>query len=191
MARSNPSPVVAVLRREQSNSLDLYLRYKGYHWNVAGALFRELHLLFDEHAERVLASVDELAERQRILGAGAAYSIDDLRRSSTLPEEHALPATPRAMIDRLLVGHRVILDGLHEGFRAAETHSDPGSGELFARLIAQHEKMEWFLRESVAELPAASEQSEARATVLAEKSALSHPATWAHPIGGIPERPIT
>ncbi len=36
------------------------------------------------------------------------------------------------------------------GFRAAEDHDDPGSADLFARIVRNHEKMEWFLREILA-----------------------------------------
>jgi DNA-binding ferritin-like protein len=103
--------------------------------------------LFDEHASVVLETIDALAERQRMLGAPAEYSLSALRERSALPAEVGpLPDTPE-MLRRLLVGHRVILEGMRQGFKAAEAAEDPGTADLFARFLQAHEKMEWFLRE--------------------------------------------
>ena len=38
------------------------------HWQTYGPLFRDLHLMFDEFAEAVLESLDEVAERVRMIG---------------------------------------------------------------------------------------------------------------------------
>jgi starvation-inducible DNA-binding protein len=151
--------VLAHLVREEANAVQLYLQYKGYHWNVAGPLFRDLHLLFDEHAKEVFETIDPLAERQRVLGAAAPYRSEDLRAASSLPPEHGLPDTPREMVDRLLAAHRVVIDGMREGFKAAELDGDPGSADLFARFVQAHEKMGWFLRELAAPVRAPTEES--------------------------------
>jgi starvation-inducible DNA-binding protein len=160
MPRVRSSGVVAHLLREQANAVQLYLQYKGYHWNVAGPLFRELHLLFDEHASMVLDTIDPLAERQRMLGAAASYTLGDLSQAATLGHEAGLPGTTRGMVERLLAAHRRIIDGMHEGFKAAELEGDPGSADLFARFVQAHEKMEWFLRELASEVPLAPEDVE-------------------------------
>lgn len=148
--KSEGSPIVIEhLIREQANATRLYLRYKGYHWNVAGPTFRDLHLLFDEHAAGVLDTVDALAERQLMLGAGAGFSLEFLRRHSSLGEDADLPSTPREMIESLLDGHRRIIEGMKLGFRAADEEGDPGSADLFARFLQVHEKMAWFLRKAL------------------------------------------
>jgi len=190
MARTTVSPVIGHLRREQANAIELYLQYKGYHWNVAGPLFRELHLLFDEHAATVFETIDTLAERQRMLGAAAPYTLEEVRRAATLPAERDLPGTPREMLERLLTAQRIVIDGLHDGFKAAEVQGDPGSADLFARFVQAHEKMEWFLREQAYDRPPVSEATESRSSKASEKSALGHAATWSHPAGPIPERSL-
>jgi len=152
MARTRPSSVLSHLLREQANAVQLYLQYKGYHWNVTGPRFRDLHLLFDEHAGTVFEMIDALAERQRMLGARAPYTMSEMGTATSLPKETSLPDTPRAMIDRLLAAHRSILEGMHRGFEAAEADSDPGTADLFAGYLRAHEKMEWFLRELISEV---------------------------------------
>src|SRR5207253_2257630 len=61
------NPVVAALQREQASALVLYLNYKKYHWLTFGPNFRDLHLLFEEHATQVLDTVDEFAERSLMI----------------------------------------------------------------------------------------------------------------------------
>jgi starvation-inducible DNA-binding protein len=141
------TPVLSSLRREQANAVQLYLQYKGYHWNVAGPQFRDLHLLFDEHAKEVLDTIDPLAERQRILGAPAEYSLEALRRLAVLGGETRAPESPKEMVERLLDSHRLVLRGLRSGVELATRAGDPGSADLFTRCTLAHEKMEWFLRE--------------------------------------------
>src|SRR4026209_1625866 len=62
------SPVVQELRRQVANAFVLYVNYKHYHWQTFGPLFRDLHKLFDELAGEVFGTIDELAERIRMIG---------------------------------------------------------------------------------------------------------------------------
>jgi starvation-inducible DNA-binding protein len=147
MERKEKPSVVDALRREQANAVQLYLQYKGYHWNVAGPMFHDLHTMFDENATHVLETIDELAERQRILGAPAEYTLEQLRRSSSLDVEEKLPSNPKEMVERLVASHRLMIRDMKKGFELADEHGDPGSADLFTRIVQLHEKMEWFLRE--------------------------------------------
>ena len=57
------SDVVEHLQKQVANAFILYSNYKHYHWQTFGPLFRDLHLLFDEFAKEVLATIDDFAER--------------------------------------------------------------------------------------------------------------------------------
>jgi DNA-binding ferritin-like protein len=65
------SPVVEHLQRQVANALVLYLNYKHYHWQTYGPMFRDLHVLFDEFATAVLDTLDDFAERVRMIGQGS------------------------------------------------------------------------------------------------------------------------
>jgi starvation-inducible DNA-binding protein len=153
MDRKEASAVIETLRREQANAVQLYLQYKGYHWNVFGPSFHDLHLLFDTHATQVFETIDELAERQRILGAPAEYTLEAMRAASNLVVEAKVPPTPREMVEHLVASHRRVLTTLKSGFELADQRGDPGTADLFARTIQLHEKMEWFLREILEKAP--------------------------------------
>src|SRR4030095_12236389 len=66
--------VVNHLQRQVAHAFVLYINYKHYHWHTYGPLFRDLHLLFDEFAEAVLGTLDEFAERIRMIGQDPIFS---------------------------------------------------------------------------------------------------------------------
>ena len=127
--------------------MQLYLQYMGYHWNVAGPLFHDLHTMFDENAKQVMETIDGLAERQRILGALAEYTLEQLKRSSTLMVEQKIPTNPKEMVERLVASHRLVIQDMKKAFELADVQRDPGTADLFTRIVQIHEKLEWFLRE--------------------------------------------
>ncbi len=140
-------PVLDHLRREEANAVRLYLQYKGYHWNVGGPLFHDLHTLFDAHAKEVFEMIDALAERQRMLGGAADYTLEVLGAESTVIGDARLPGSPREMVERLLSSHRTAIRGLKEGIETAARSGDPGSADLLTGFLQAHEKMQWFLTE--------------------------------------------
>lgn len=153
MEPHHPTTLIECLRHEQANAVQLYLQYKGYHWNVAGPQFHDLHLMFDEHATQVLETVDPLAERLRILGAPAPYDLDSLSRASQLSVDARRPANGLEMAEHLLEAHRHIIRGLRAGFELSTELRDPGTADLLTRCLLAHEKMEWFLRELLEHRP--------------------------------------
>ena len=46
----------------------LYLKTKNFHWHVSGPHFRDYHLMFDEQADQIFATTDDIAERVRKIG---------------------------------------------------------------------------------------------------------------------------
>ena len=76
---NNPtSDVVEHLQRQVANAFVLYANYKHYHWQTFGPLFRDLHLMFDEFAQAVLATVDDFAERLRMIGQDPIFRPDEI-----------------------------------------------------------------------------------------------------------------
>ena len=70
-----------------------------YHWQTYGPLFRDLHKLFDEFAHDVLGTLDELAERVRMIGQDPpGHLLDATDLASVSPG--APGATMRDMLRR-------------------------------------------------------------------------------------------
>src|SRR5439155_24874151 len=57
-----------------ADAFALYVKTKNFHWHLAGSHFRHYHLLFDEHADAIFASIDIMAERVRRLGGTTIHN---------------------------------------------------------------------------------------------------------------------
>ena len=64
--------LAALLNQTLADTADLYSQTKQAHWNVKGRDFYQLHLLYDELAEKLEEPLDLVAERVVLLG-GYAY----------------------------------------------------------------------------------------------------------------------
>ncbi|MBA3433352.1 MAG: DNA starvation/stationary phase protection protein Dps, partial [Actinobacteria bacterium] len=76
--------LVELLNARLADSFDLYSQLKQAHWNVKGSDFIQLHVLYDDVAERVLGYVDEIAERATALGGLALGTVRMAADATTL-----------------------------------------------------------------------------------------------------------
>ena len=140
------SPVVQALRRQSANAFVLYANYKHYHWQTYGPLFRDLHKLFDKFADEVLATLDEFAERVRMIGQDPPAHL--LEAADIASVARAAPhSTMREMIEEANRNALVVVGEMRQGARLADEHDDPGTVDLFSRSVQIHEKQEWWLRD--------------------------------------------
>ena len=49
ISKDDRQSVAEALKHVLADSYTLYLQTHNFHWNVTGPLFRELHLMFEEH----------------------------------------------------------------------------------------------------------------------------------------------
>jgi starvation-inducible DNA-binding protein len=63
-----------------ADTFALYVKTKNFHWHVSGPHFRDYHLLLDEQAAQIEASVDILAERVRKIGGTTIRSIGHIAK---------------------------------------------------------------------------------------------------------------
>jgi starvation-inducible DNA-binding protein len=140
-------PVVQHLQREVANAFVLYANYKHYHWQTFGPMFRDLHLMFDEFAERVLGSIDELAERVRMIGQDLqSVQLKQFQQAATIQSAQA-GQNMREMVEQADQNLLVVIKDMREAARIADDSNDPGTVDLFSKLVQIHEKDEWFLRQ--------------------------------------------
>lgn len=140
------SPVVRDLRRQVANAVVLYLNYKHYHWQTYGPLFRDLHKLFDRFAEDVLEGLDPLAERVRMIGQDPpAHPIEALDIATVaVAAPHSTMRDMAEEADRNLL---VVIKEMRSAAKTADEHGDPGTVDLFSKLVQVHEKHEWWIRD--------------------------------------------
>jgi starvation-inducible DNA-binding protein len=140
------NPVVEHLQRQVANALVLYLNYKHYHWQTYGPMFRDLHLLFDEFAKAVLDTIDEFAERVRMIGQDPVASPQEMLSAASV-KVAAQGQTVRQMIQEADTNLLTVIKEMRAAVRAADEQDDPGTVDLFSRFVQIHEKHEWWLRD--------------------------------------------
>jgi starvation-inducible DNA-binding protein len=140
------SPVVEALNRQVANAFVLYANYKHYHWQTFGPLFRDLHKLFDRLASDVLGTLDELAERVRMIGQNpTAHLLEASDIATVIPA--APHSTMKEMVEEADRNLLVVIKEMRQGAKTADEHDDPGTVDIFSKLVQIHEKHEWFMRE--------------------------------------------
>ena len=140
-------PVVQHLKRQVANAFVLYANYKHYHWQTFGPLFRDLHLMFDQFANEVLETTDDMAERIRMIG----QDVDNvqLKQMQEAASAHSSVAgqSVREMIEEADANSLMVIKDIREAAKIADEANDPGTVDLFSKIVQIHEKQEWFLRQ--------------------------------------------
>src|SRR5437763_6969133 len=88
----------AALNALLADTFALYVKTKNFHWHVSGPHFRSYHLLLDEQAEQIGASIDELAERVRKIGGTTIRSIGYIARLQRVRDNDEDFVAPRSML---------------------------------------------------------------------------------------------
>ncbi len=128
-----------------ADTYTLYLKTHGYHWNVEGPHFQQLHDQFMEQYTEMWTAVDELAERVRALGHYAPVSYADMAKLSSLEEETSQPNW-QEMVVNLAKGHEQVAKSARDVLRVAEDIGDDATADVVGPRITLHEKTAWMLR---------------------------------------------
>ncbi len=143
----NRAAVGEILNRALADESVLYTKTRNYHWNVTGRLFYSLHKLLEEQYTALAESIDEVAERARILGVPAIGTMQEFLKVATLKEKPGDHPDAETMIRNLVADHEQIIRNLR-GFvdATAEKHHDTGTSDFLTAKMEEHEKMAWMLR---------------------------------------------
>src|SRR5476651_537927 len=81
--------------------------YKKSHWQVSGATFYQLHLLYDKHYEEQSAIVDAIAERIQLLGGVTIAMAADVAETTQIPRPPKGREEVPVQLSRLLDAHQI------------------------------------------------------------------------------------
>lgn len=130
-----------------ADSFVLYVKTKNFHWHLSGPHFRSYHLLFDEHAEGILESIDPLAERLRKIGAATLKGITNISQLATLKDDTDEFVSAEEMVARLLADNKKVAKTLREAIETCDENKDAATSDLLAKLLDETERRVWFLFE--------------------------------------------
>ena len=119
-----------------------YMNVRGFHWNIKGNKFFELHVKFEELYNDLQIKIDEIAERVLTLGETPMHSFAEyLEQSEITPVTNTSDSegTVTSVLDSfktVIIKQRAILD-------TSANADDEGTNSLMSDYISQQEKLVW------------------------------------------------
>ena len=119
-----------------------YQNVRGFHWNIKGEKFFELHLKFEELYNDLFNKIDEVAERILTLGEVPNHNFTDYQSISEIKESNdtsdGLSAVGQILtsFQKIIAKQRVILE-------LSGDINDEGTNSLMSDYIREQEKLVW------------------------------------------------
>jgi len=119
-----------------------YQNTRGYHWNIKGEKFFELHLKFEELYNDLLLKIDEVAERILTLGGSPAHNYSDYRKVAGIKESKQVSDGVTA-VKEILAAFSAVIAMQRELLELSADANDEGTNALMSDYIRAQEKLVW------------------------------------------------
>lgn len=119
-----------------------YQNTRGYHWNIKGQKFFELHVKFEELYNDLLLKIDEIAERILTLGHAPNHNYSEYVLVSSITESRQVSDGVSA-VKEILEGFKVLIPMQRELLTLSGEASDEGTNALMSDYIRAQEKLVW------------------------------------------------
>ena len=119
-----------------------YMNARGYHWNIGGEKFFELHAKFEELYNDLQEKIDETAERILTLGFTPMHRYSDFLAASEVKEAENV-SDGREAVAQVLTAYKVLLPLERELLDLSGDNGDEGTNSLMSDYISQQEKLVW------------------------------------------------
>jgi starvation-inducible DNA-binding protein len=142
--RTEKPELVEALAHLLGDTVVLYTKAHGHHWNVTGRDFSQFHDFFEEIYSDVLAQFDPVAENMRKMGALAPYRIEDFLSLSAMSDAE-VGSDALLMCQDLLEANNLILQSINAAFKIASELDEQGIADYLAGRDDAHKKLRWKL----------------------------------------------
>jgi len=119
-----------------------YQNTRGFHWNIKGEKFFELHLKFEELYNDLLLKVDEVAERILTLGHTPEHTYSSYAKVAGIKESPKVADGIKA-VDHILESFKTLIVLQREILNLASDANDEGTNALMSDYIREQEKLVW------------------------------------------------
>lgn len=127
-----------------SNYQLFYMNLRGFHWNIKGNNFFELHLKFEELYNDALVKVDEIAERVLTLSGIPIHTFAEYVSHSDIETTKNIMDGEKA-IDAVLNNLSILLKKERAILSIASDANDEGTVSQMSDYIVEQEKLVWML----------------------------------------------
>lgn len=125
-----------------SNLQVFYTNTRGYHWNIKGQKFFELHAKFEELYNDLIIKIDEVAERILTLGGTPMHSYDDYLKISEVNDSKVVSDGTEA-VKQILEAFKILISKERVILNLSADLNDEGTNALMSDYIREQEKLVW------------------------------------------------
>ena len=119
-----------------------YQNTRGFHWNIKGDKFFELHLKFEELYNDLLLKIDEIAERILTLGHSPQHNYSIYSSISEI-KESAKVSDGTAAVKQILEAFKITITRQRSLLDLSAEINDEGTNALMSDYIREQEKLVW------------------------------------------------
>lgn len=119
-----------------------YQNARGYHWNIKGDKFFELHIKFEELYNNLFLKIDEIAERIRTLGHAPEHRASVYLEYSDIKESTKVSDGMKS-VDEILSAFKVLLTKQRVILELSAEIGDEGTNAQMSDNIREQEKLVW------------------------------------------------
>ncbi|HZJ73915.1 MAG TPA: Dps family protein [Perlabentimonas sp.] len=121
-----------------------YMNVRGYHWNIVGKQFFQLHEKFEELYDSLNDMADEVAERILMLGGTPVHAFSKYIKMATIKEKENI-STAEGTVKEAINEILELLKNEREIIELAADNGDEGTIDLMTGYISEQEKLVWML----------------------------------------------
>ena len=137
-------PVINELNMLLADYHIYYQNLRGFHWNILGKNFFDLHVKFEALYNDARLKIDDIAERILTLGYHPISKSSDYLKISNIKEVDTF-TNDAEMVKEIIENHKEILHQMSDVLKAAEKADDEGTVDLIGAYIRELEKESWML----------------------------------------------
>ena len=127
-----------------SNVQITYMNVRGYHWNIVGKQFYQLHEKFEDIYNTLNDMADEIAERILMLGGTPVHAFSKYINMASIKEKENI-SSAEATVKEVLNETLELLKNEREIVEFAADNGDEGTVSLISGFIEEQEKLIWML----------------------------------------------
>ena len=142
LERSGANDLAEKLNLLLANYSIFYQNTRGYHWNIKGEKFFELHVKFEELYTDLQLKIDETAERILTLGSTPEHNYSSYMEKASIKESREVSDGMRAVQD-ILESFTIIITLQRSILSMSAEINDEGTNALMSDYIRAQEKLVW------------------------------------------------
>jgi starvation-inducible DNA-binding protein len=140
--------LTAALKKLQADVVTAYFQIHGYHWNVEGMLFPEMHSKFLEIYEDIYGSIDDISEMLRKLNTQAPHLLEQFIENRNISSVY-FGNNPVDQIESFLMSNEIIINDILVAHKAADDAGEIGIASDLEVRDSMHKKWNWQLSSTI------------------------------------------